>query len=140
MTLPKLAGADSDDPAQGLQAVVVLRRMTDRLEAIQSKPPGPTVGPGNRSAMLSACHARRPTRNTGGRSVRAIHQGSQACGDPRRRGGRSRGDSRVGTEHLLIGWLARPLIEVCFRTSKSFDSSSTVWIGTPSSRSGWIRH
>ena len=34
MTLSKLAGADSDDPAQGLQAVVVLRRMTDRLEAI----------------------------------------------------------------------------------------------------------
>jgi hypothetical protein len=34
MTLSKLAGADSDDPAQGLQAVVVLRRMSDRLEAI----------------------------------------------------------------------------------------------------------
>jgi hypothetical protein len=34
VTLPKLAGSDSDDPAQGLQAVVVLRRMTDRLEAM----------------------------------------------------------------------------------------------------------
>lgn len=33
MTLTPLAQADSDDPAQGLQAVVVLRRMTDRLEA-----------------------------------------------------------------------------------------------------------
>jgi transcriptional regulator of acetoin/glycerol metabolism len=27
-----LAGAGSDDPARGLQAVVVLRRLTDRLE------------------------------------------------------------------------------------------------------------
>lgn len=27
-----IAGSDSDDPAQGLQAVVVLRRLTDRLE------------------------------------------------------------------------------------------------------------
>ncbi|HEU5113818.1 MAG TPA: helix-turn-helix domain-containing protein, partial [Acidimicrobiia bacterium] len=34
MTIPKLAGADTDDPAQGLQAVVVLRRTTERLEAI----------------------------------------------------------------------------------------------------------
>ena len=34
MTLPKVAGADSADPAQGLQAVVVLRRTTERLEAI----------------------------------------------------------------------------------------------------------
>ena len=34
MTLSTLAGADSDDPAQGLQAVVVLRRMTERLETI----------------------------------------------------------------------------------------------------------
>ena len=34
MTLSSLAGADSDDPAQGLQAVVVLRRMTERLETI----------------------------------------------------------------------------------------------------------
>jgi len=33
MTFPKLAGADSDDPAQGLQAVVVLRRLSERLEA-----------------------------------------------------------------------------------------------------------
>ena len=28
-----IAGSDSDDPEQGLQAVVVLRRLTDRLEA-----------------------------------------------------------------------------------------------------------
>jgi hypothetical protein len=34
MTLSSLAGADSDDPAQGLRAVVVLRRMTERLETI----------------------------------------------------------------------------------------------------------
>ncbi len=34
MTLPTIAGADSDDPAQGLQAVVVLRRITERLETI----------------------------------------------------------------------------------------------------------
>jgi hypothetical protein len=33
MTFPKLAGADSDDPSQGLHAVVVLRRLTERLEA-----------------------------------------------------------------------------------------------------------
>jgi DNA-directed RNA polymerase specialized sigma24 family protein len=33
MTSPTvITGADSDDPAQGLQAVVVLRRLTDRLE------------------------------------------------------------------------------------------------------------
>jgi transcriptional regulator of acetoin/glycerol metabolism len=32
-----LAGTDSDDPARGLQAVVVLRRMTDSLEAIHVK-------------------------------------------------------------------------------------------------------
>ena len=34
MTFPKVAGADSADPAQGLQAVVVLRRTMERLEAI----------------------------------------------------------------------------------------------------------
>lgn len=34
MTIPKVAGAD---PAQGLQAVVVLRRTTERLEAIYVK-------------------------------------------------------------------------------------------------------
>ncbi len=33
MTPSKLADADSDDPAKGLQAVVVLRRTTDRLES-----------------------------------------------------------------------------------------------------------
>ncbi len=27
-----IAGSDSDDPEKGLQAVVVLRRLTDRLE------------------------------------------------------------------------------------------------------------
>lgn len=27
-----IAGADSDDPARGLQAVVVLRRLTEQLE------------------------------------------------------------------------------------------------------------
>ena len=27
-----IAGAESDDPSRGLQAVVVLRRLTDRLE------------------------------------------------------------------------------------------------------------
>jgi len=34
MSLPKtvLAAAESPDPGQGLQAVVVLRRLTDRLE------------------------------------------------------------------------------------------------------------
>jgi hypothetical protein len=33
MTSPTIVtGAESDDPAQGLQAVVVLRRLTDRLE------------------------------------------------------------------------------------------------------------
>ena len=34
MTFPKVAGANSADPAQGLQAVIVLRRTTERLEAI----------------------------------------------------------------------------------------------------------
>jgi Homeodomain-like domain len=34
MTFPKVAAANSADPAQGLQAVVVLRRTTERLEAI----------------------------------------------------------------------------------------------------------
>jgi hypothetical protein len=29
----RVAGAERDDPAQGLQAVVLLRRMADRLEA-----------------------------------------------------------------------------------------------------------
>ena len=28
-----IAGSDSDDPAQGLQAVLVLRRLTESLEA-----------------------------------------------------------------------------------------------------------
>ena len=37
MTIPKVACADSADPAQGLQAVVVLRRTTERLEAIHVK-------------------------------------------------------------------------------------------------------
>jgi hypothetical protein len=32
MTATVITGSDSDDPAQGLQAVVVLRRLTDRLE------------------------------------------------------------------------------------------------------------
>ena len=30
-----VAGSDSDDPAQGLQAVVVLRRLPERLEETQ---------------------------------------------------------------------------------------------------------
>jgi transcriptional regulator of acetoin/glycerol metabolism len=37
MTVSTLAKAGSDDPAQGLQAVVVLRRMTDSLEATHVK-------------------------------------------------------------------------------------------------------
>lgn len=37
MTLTNLAGAGTDDPAQGLQAVAVLRRLTDRLEATHVK-------------------------------------------------------------------------------------------------------
>jgi DNA-directed RNA polymerase specialized sigma24 family protein len=37
MSLPRtaLAAAESPDPGQGLQAVVVLRRLTDRLEQAQ---------------------------------------------------------------------------------------------------------
>jgi transcriptional regulator of acetoin/glycerol metabolism len=37
MTVSTLAQAGSDDPAQGLQAVMVLRRMSDRLEATHVK-------------------------------------------------------------------------------------------------------
>ncbi len=32
MTMGLYAGADTDDPARGLQAVVLLRRLADRLE------------------------------------------------------------------------------------------------------------
>ena len=139
MTLPKLAGADSDDPAQGLQAVVVLRRMTDRLEAIRGSRPGPRLdlATDRRCSRRVTPGGPQETREVGvferfTREARLVvtHAVEEA----------ERGDSRVGTEHLSdrSGSLARSSRSASGRRNHSI--RARPYGSGRSSRSGWIRH
>ena len=96
--------AASEDPAVGLRAVVALRRLTDRLEVIQ-------VTAARQGRMDLATDRRRPGDHPPGgpqeiqevavferftRAAREVVTSAIAIAD-------DRGDSRVGTEHLLAG-------------------------------------